>query len=166
LSPGWRPLVARTSGSATEGVYGLILATSVIAVSRAHEPLDAGWAALAVLVTAVVFWLTHVYAYLLGVGVSEDRALTGAVVAEGLRRHWSLVEVVIPLVLVLGLGAIGLIPDRTALVAATVIALVELAAAGAYAAIRRGAGAYGIVVSAAVAMALGFVVVLLKALLH
>jgi hypothetical protein len=66
-------------------------------------------------------------------------------------RFGSLVEVVIPLVLVLGTGAIGLIPDRAALVAATAVALVELAAAGEYAAIRRGAGARGIVVSAAIA---------------
>ena len=30
----WRPFAIRTSGSATQGVYGLILATSVIAISR------------------------------------------------------------------------------------------------------------------------------------
>ena len=164
--PGWRPLVARTSGSATEGVYGLILAISVIAVSRVHEPPDAGRAALTVLVTAVVFWLGHVYAHVLGVGVSAQSALTRAVFAHALRTHWSLVEVVVPLVLVLGLGAIGLIPDRAALVAATVVALVELAAAGGYAAIRGGAGPRGTVVSAAIALALGLVVVLLKILLH
>ena len=163
---GWRPLVARTSGSATEGVYGLILATSVIATSQMPEPLDAGRVALAVLVTAVVFWLGHVYAYVLGAGVSADRALTRAGFAHAAREHWSLVEVVIPLVLVLGLGAIGVIPDRAAIAAATVIALVELAAAGGYAAIRRGAGPRGTVVSAAIALALGLVVVLLKVLLH
>jgi hypothetical protein len=163
---GWRPLVARTSGSATEGVYGLILATSVIAVSRAHEPLDAGWVALAVLVTALVFWLGHVYSYVLGVGVSAEQELTRAELTHALRNHWSLVEVVIPLVLVLGLGAIGVIPDRAAVVAATVVALMELAAAGAYAAIRRGAGPRGAVASAAIALALGLVVVLLNALLH
>jgi hypothetical protein len=59
---GWCPLVARTSGSATEGVYRLILATSVIAISRVYEPLDAGRVALALLVTAVVFWLARVFA--------------------------------------------------------------------------------------------------------
>jgi hypothetical protein len=58
-----RPLVARTSGSATEGIYGLVLALSVIAVSWYYGPPDAGRVALSVLGTAVVFWLAHVYAH-------------------------------------------------------------------------------------------------------
>lgn len=164
--PDRRPLVVRTSGSASEGVYGLILATSVIAVSREYDPADAGRVALAVLVTAVVFSLAHVYADTLGGGVSEEGTLTRAEVAQALRDHWSLVEVVIPLLLVLGLGVIGVIPDRAALAAATVIALVELAAAGGYAAIRHGVGARGTVGSAVIALALGLVVVLLKVLVH
>ena len=60
----WRPLVLRTSGSATHGVYGLILATAVITISRELDSSDAGRAALSVLVTALVFWLAHVYARL------------------------------------------------------------------------------------------------------
>ena len=92
----------RTSGSATEAVYGLILATSVIAVS--YDASDAGQVALAVLVTAVAFWLGHVYAHLLGRGVSDGRVPTRAEIARSLREHWSLVAVVVPLVLVLGLG--------------------------------------------------------------
>jgi hypothetical protein len=161
-----RPLVLRTSGSATEGVYGLILATSVIAVSREHHPSDAGRVALTVLVTAAVFWLAHVYAHMLGAGVSQARRPTRTELAHALAEHWSLVEVIFPVVLVLGLGAIGLIPDRAALVTATVIGLVELAAAGGYAAIARGAGWRATVASAAIALALGLVVVLLKVLVH
>jgi hypothetical protein len=162
--PDLRPLVVRTSGSATEAVYGLILATSVIAVS--YDASDAGPVALAVLVTAVVFWLAHVYAHLLGRGVSEEPGPTRADIARALREHWSLVAVVVPLVLVLGLGAIGAIPDRAALVAAMAIALIELAAAGAYAAITRGASPPWTIVSAAIALALGLLVVLLKVLVH
>jgi hypothetical protein len=162
--PDLRPLVVRTGGSATEAVYGLILATSVIAVS--HDASDAGPVALAVLGTAVVFWLGHVYAHLLGRGVSEARGPTRAEIARALREHWSLVAVVVPLVLVLGLGVIGAIPDRAAIVAATAIALVELAAAGGYAARTRGAGLRGTVISAAIALALGLLVVLLKVLVH
>jgi hypothetical protein len=51
-------------------------------------------------------------------------------------------------------------------VAATAIALVELAAAGGYAALARGAGPQGTVISAAIALALGLLVVLLKVLVH
>jgi hypothetical protein len=165
--PGWRPLVVRTSGSATQGVYGLILATTVIAVSRetASSP-DAGGTALAVMVVALVFWLAHIYASLLGITVSEERRLTRGEAAQALRRNWSLVEVAVPLVLMLALGAIGVISDRSALVAATIIALVELTAAGGYAAVRHGAGPLGATLSAAIALALGAAIVLLKALVH
>ena len=160
------PPVVRTTEGATEGIYGLILAMSVIAVSAEHDPSDAGRVAAAVLVTALVFWLAHVYAHLLGFGVSEERRLTRAEFARGLRDHWSLVAVVVPLVFLLLLGAIGVLPDQASIVAATVSALVELAAAGGFAAIRRGAGPLGTTVSAAIAAALGLVIVLLKALLH
>jgi len=164
--PDWRPVAIRTSGSATQGVYGLILATAVIAISRESDPSDAGQAALSMLVTALVFWLAHVYARLLGTAVSHDRGLTRAAVARAAREDWSLVEVAIPLVLVLGLGAIGVVPERAALAAATVLALVELAATGAYAAIRHAAGPGGTLLSAAFALMLGLFVVLLKVLIH
>jgi hypothetical protein len=166
FDPRWRPLATRTSGSATQGVYGLILATTVIAISRESDPSDAGQAAISVLVTALVFWLAHVYARLLGTAVSHDRGVTRGAVARAMREHWSLVEVAVPLMLILGLGAIGLIPERTALVAATILALVEVAATGAYAAIRHGAGPGGTFLSAAFASMLGLVVVLLKLLIH
>ena len=139
----WRPFAIRTSESATQGVYGLILATAVI-----------------------VFWLAHVYARLLGGALSPDGRLTRAAVARAMREDWSVVEVAIPLVLILGLGAIGVIPERAALVAATILALVELAAMGAYAAIRQGAGPGGTLLSAAIALALGLSLVLLKVLIH
>jgi hypothetical protein len=69
-------------------------------------------------------------------------------------------------VLILGLGAIGVMPERAALVAATALALVELAATGAYAAIRQGAGLGGTLLSAAIALVLGLSIVLLKVLIH
>lgn len=164
--PDWRPFAIRTSESATEGVYGLILATAVIAISRESDPADAGQAALNVLVTALAFFLAHLYARLLGAAVSDDRRVTRADVAWAAREHWSLVEVAIPLVLILGLGAIGLMPERAVLVAATILALVELAATGAYAAIRHDAGPGRTLLSAAFALMLGLFVVLLKVLIH
>ena len=162
--PDLRPLVVRTGGSAIEAVYGLILAMSVIAVS--YDASEAGPVALAVLLTAVVFWLAHVYARVLGSAVSEARGPTRTELGHALREHSSLVKVVVPILLVLGLAAIGVIPDRVALAAATAIALVELAAAGGYAAITRGSGPRGTILSAAIALGLGLLIVLLKVLVH
>lgn len=162
----WRPRVVRTSGSVTEAIYGLILATSVIAVSREYDSANAGLLAVTVLVTGVVFWLAHVYARVLATTIRQRRMLNRSEVREALRHDWPLVEVTIPLLIILALGTLDVVPDRPAIIAATVAALVELAAAGAYAARTSGAGLGGTVVSAVVAVALGSAVVLLKAFVH
>ena len=162
--PDLRPLVARTGGSAIEGIYGLVLALSVIAVEWYYGPLDAGRVGLSVLVTAVVFWLAHIYAYVIGSDMSQEQRVTRAQVAQSARENWSLIEVVIPLVLVLGLGAADVIPNTAAIVVATVLTALELASAGGYAAIKHGATARAAVASAAGGLTLGVVVVLLKAL--
>jgi hypothetical protein len=59
----------------------------------------------------------------------------------------------------------GAIADRAAIVAATAIALIELAAAGGYAAALAGP-ARTTVSSAAIALALGLLVGLLKVVVH
>jgi hypothetical protein len=162
----WRPRVARTTGSLTEAIYGLILATSVIAVSREYDSSNAGLIGVTVFVTGLVFWLAHVYARVLAGSISRQRMLGRAEVRDVLRHDWPLVEATLPLLVILGLGALDLVPDRAAILAATLAALVELAAAGAYAARSSGAGLPGMAFSAVVAVILGSAVVLLKALVH
>jgi hypothetical protein len=162
----WRPRVVHTSGSVAEAIYGLILATSVIAVSREYDSSNAGRIAITVLVTGVVFWLAHVYARVLAGSITRQRLLGRSEVREALRHDWPLVEVTLPLVVILALGAIDVVPDKAAILAATLVALVELAAAGWYVARASGAGPRGTVVSAVVAVTLGSAVILLKALVH
>src|SRR5687768_1089006 len=166
-APGWwQPRVLRSSGSVVEAVYGLILATSVIAVSREYAASNAGVVAVTVLVTGIVFWLAHVYARVLAGSLTTRRAPQGAELREAARHDWPLVGVTVPLVLILALGALDVVPDRAAILVATLVALVELGAAGGYAARASGAGLGGTAVSAVVAMALGSAVILLKAFVH
>jgi hypothetical protein len=162
----WRPRVVGTAGSLTEAIYGLILATSVIAVSREYDATNAGRIGVTVLVTGIVFWLAHVYARVLAGTVTRKRMLNRAEVRDVFRHDWPLVEVTVPLVLILALGALDIVPDRAAILAATLAALVELAATGSYAARAAGAGVSGTIVSALIAVSLGGAVVLLKALVH
>jgi hypothetical protein len=162
----WRPLVVGTSGSVTEAIYGLILATSMITVSREYDSSNAGLIGVTVLVTGVVFWLAHVYARVLAESITRHRRLSRSELREVLRHDWPLVEVTVPLALILALGVLDVVPDEAAILAAMLAALVELAAAGAYAARGSGAGLRGTVASAVVAVALGSAVVLLKALVH
>jgi hypothetical protein len=162
----WRPLVAGTTGSVTEAIYGLILATSVIAVSAEYASSNAGVVAVTLLVTGVVFWLAHVYARVLAGSITHHRTPNRSDVREALRHDWPLVEVTVPLVLILALGALDIVADKAAILAATLAVLVELAAAGAYASHASGAGLRGTVASALIAVTLGGAVVLLKAVVH
>ena len=162
----WRPRVAGTTGSVTEAIYGLILATSVIAVSAEYASSNAGVVGVTVLVSGVVFWLAHVYARVLAGSITHHRTPNRSEVREALRHDWPLVEVTVPLVLILALGVLDVVPDKAAILAATLAALVELGAAGGYAARRSGAGPGGTVVSAFIAVMLGAAIVLLKALVH
>ena len=160
------PHVVRTTGSLTEAIYGLVLATSVIAVSREYDSSNAGRIGVTVLVTGVVFWLAHVYARVLARSISHHLMLNRSEVREAFRHDWPLVEITVPLVLILALGVLDIVPDKAAIIAATLAALVELAAAGGYAARTSGAGLRGTVVSAVIAVTLGSAVVLLKGLVH
>jgi hypothetical protein len=164
--PAWRPLVARTSGTLSEGIYGLVLAVSVIAVSREFTASDAGLVALNVFVTAVVFWLAHVYARVLAASIEHHRSPTRSELRALLRNDLPLVEVTIPLVLILLLGTIGLVGHEAAIVLATVVALVELGASGAYAAHLQGAGTLGTILAVLGAVALGAGAALLKVVAH
>jgi hypothetical protein len=162
----WRPRVAGTTGSVTEAIYGLILATSVMAVSAEYASSNAGLVAVTVLVTGVVFWLAHVYARVLAGSITNHRAPNRSDVRNAVRHDWPLVEVTVPLVLILALGALGVLADRTAILAATLAVLAELAAAGAYSARASGAGLAGTAASALIAVSLGGAVVLLKTVVH
>lgn len=162
----WRPRVVRTSGSVTEGIYGLVLATSVIAVSREYDSTDAATIAVTVLVTGLVFWLAHVYARLLSRSIDRRRLLTRPEVREALVHDWPLVEVTLPLFVILLLGGVGVLADRVAILLATLLALTELGLAGAYAARIAGARTRGVILSTLIAVMLGGAVVLLKALVH
>src|SRR5687768_8819130 len=148
-APGWwQPRVLRSSGSVVEAVYGLILATSVIAVSRDYDASNAGVIGVTVLVTGIVFWLAHVYARVLARWIDRRQMPDLSDVREAMRHDWPLVEVTLPVVFILLLGALDVLPDRAAIIAATIAALAELAWAGGYAAHASGARAPATITSA------------------
>ena len=120
LWSGWSGLAPARPSHERErdaGRLRLILATTVIAVSQETASPWRRRHRRRVMVVALVFWFAHIYASLLGIAVSDERRPTRAEAAQALRRNWSLVEVTVPLVLMLALGAIGVISDRAALVA-------------------------------------------------
>ncbi len=159
-----RPLVLRTGGSATEAIYGLVLALSAIALSWYYGPADAARVAISIFGTAFAFWLAHAYAYVVGAGVSRERRSIRADFLYALRENSPLIEVVIPLEVLLIPGEVGIIPDGAAIAAAAVAAALEIATAGGYAAKRQGLGFLGVALCSAMGLAFGLLVVLLKLL--
>ena len=163
----WQPGVGRAAERDVAGaIYGLILATSVIAVTRKYQPDNAGVTAATVIVTAGVFWLAHVYAGVLALGLRERHTPTWPELRGVVSPEWPLVQSGILPTTILLLGPLGILADSTAQEVALAACLVELAAVGLVAA--RAAGARGLVVlaSAAISVSLGLIVILLKAVVH
>ena len=147
-------------------IYGLILATSVIAVTRKYKPGDAGVTAVTVIVTATVFWLAHVYAGVLAVGLAEHHTPTRADLRRIVDEEWPLVQAGVLPTAVLLLGPIGVVADAAAQDAAMVACLAELTVIGLAAARASGAPLPVVALSGLVSAGLGGVVIGLKVLVH
>src|SRR5688572_33117802 len=89
----WRPgLRHAATRDVAGGIYGLILATSVIAVSREFQADNAGITVVTVVVTATVFWLAHIYAETLALGLHGRHVPTWPELRGIVDREWPLVQ--------------------------------------------------------------------------
>ncbi len=141
-------------------MYGQIVVMSVVAALEIHERAAATQTLAAVALTLVVFWLAHVYAETL----AEAGGFTHA--AGLARRELPMVAVALPTLLVLALGALGVLSRRhsvTASIAAGAAILFALAAGEAR---RRGRPAPDALGVGLVAVALGLAIVALKTVVH
>jgi hypothetical protein len=166
-APWWRPGVHHAARRDVAGaIYGLILATSVIAVSRQYEPHNAGVTAVTVIVTASVFWLAHVYTRVMALGAAEHHMPTWGQIQQTLDHEWPLVQAGILPTAVLLLGPLGMLEDDVAQEVAIGTCLLELGVTGIV--VARAAGARGLLVgvSAAIAASFGVIVIVLKTVVH
>ena len=163
----WRPGLRHAASRDVAGaIYGLILATSVIAVSRQYQPDKAGVTAVTVVVTAGVFWLAHVYAETLALGLHGRHTPTWPETRRIVDKQWPLVQAGILPTVVLLLGPLGVLDDATAQDLALSVCLLELGTTGLF--VARAAGARGIVaaVSGAIALSFGVMIIALKVAVH
>jgi hypothetical protein len=145
-------------------IYGTILVLAVVVAGSKAYPHSAGNIAVLVVVTAIVFWVAHVYAHVLGHSVADDRHLSYASLRAVARREWSLVEAAVPPAVALSLGALGVISTQTAVWAALALGLIVLAAEGVVVARIERLGWLGTAGVVAANVALGLVIVGLKLL--
>jgi hypothetical protein len=94
------------------GVYGTILATSIVAAADVSEAI---WRSLAMLlVTTFVFWLAHVYAHALAVSLDGSARVSLAEVRRIARHEWPLLQAAAIPGLCLVAGGVGLVERETA----------------------------------------------------
>ncbi|HEY7147840.1 MAG TPA: hypothetical protein VH420_00195 [Gaiellaceae bacterium] len=148
-------------------VYGTIVVMAAMAAggpSFEHEP----WRLLTiVVVTAVIFWIAHVYAHGLGESIALGRRLDISELETIARRELSILLAVVLPALALLLGAIGVVRDTAAVWLALGVATATLAAQGVrYARVER-LGRAGTALAIAVNLGLGLAIVAVKvALAH
>jgi hypothetical protein len=163
----WRPGVRHAAQRDVAGaIYGLILATSVIAVSQQADPHNAGVTAVTVVVTATVFWLAHVYTRVMAIGAGEHHMPTWAEIRETLDHEWPLVQAGILPTVILLLGPLGILEDDVAQDVAIGACLVELGVTGLVVARLAGARGLLVAVSAVISVSFGVIVIVLKTVVH
>lgn len=151
----------RTHADYTGGVYGSMLAASVIVGAGTLGAFPRLELMLLLLLTGVVFWIAHVHAQLFGARLARhppDRAVVGRVC----REEWTIVKAAVPPALAVGVGPVlGLDVQGGQWFALSVAVTGQV---GWSVAAARQAGAPGrlLVLSALVNLALGLVILASK----
>lgn len=148
------------------GVYGTILATSLIAAFSEDEEAGSGDILVSVLLTVAVFWAAHVYADVLGRSAGGHRSVGRAEVIASIRHEWPLVEAAVVPCLALALGALGPLGDDASFDLALALGVVSMAAWGLVAARAAGARPAVTVATTVASTGLGLVIVALKVLVE
>jgi hypothetical protein len=148
---------------APSGIFGTIIGASVIAAADPNDPLhDVVWA---VLVTLIVYWLSERWSEVLASNLRGEPITTRRIAAV-FGQGWPMVQASYTPLVVLGLSwALGA-TNTTALNLALGFCVATLAALGVLAGRRAGLSRWAVIGSGAFTAGLGFVLILLKALLH
>jgi hypothetical protein len=155
-----------TPARLSRAIYGNVLSMSLVVAFSEDEDYSSGDVALAVFAAGLVFWIAHVYASVLAERYSAARRLTWSEVGAEFAAEWPVAQAFVPPVIVLLLGAIGVLSDGTAetiAIAGGVVAMVLWALAIGR---RERMSPSGLVVMALVNAVLGVAIVLLKVLVH
>ena len=111
-------------------VYGTIIVMSLLAAGAKSYEHQLWRLVVIAAVSVVVLWLAHVYSHGLGESLKLGRRVTVGELSSVARREYSVVAAAIPLLAVVGLGAAGVIVERTAVRLALWLGVAALAAQG------------------------------------
>jgi hypothetical protein len=146
-------------------IYGLILGASIIAAAGADHPRQAGLVEIYLCVTALVFYLAHVYAGVIGSWI-EGEVPSARRVRHELKRERPMIGAQLLPAAVLLAGALGLISGRAAITIALGTALAELMIGVVLACRRVGASRLQATISISTGAFFALIIILLKIFVH
>ena len=147
------------------GIYGTVVVAGLLASTGADDDPVVWPTALWVVVTVVVFWLAHSWARTMArraTGLADRRRE----MRESLARHWPLVQLAFPPIIVMLIARALGASDETAILIAGCSCIVLLAAWGVAVGRQEHESLGRIVATAAGSAFLGAVMVLLKVAIH
>jgi hypothetical protein len=151
---------------AQEFLYGTIAVLTTIAgieVGGADEPVAAG---AIVLTAAIATWLAHSYAILFGRRIAHGHRFSTSELGHGLRRSFPIVLAAVPAVILAGLARAGVWPLETALQASNAAGLAVMVGAGLIGARASRANTLETILSVAMALGIGLLVVGIGLVFH
>ncbi|MEV4437087.1 hypothetical protein [Streptomyces sp. NPDC049555] len=161
--PPGRPVPQRLPADYAGAVYGSLLAASVLAGTGVAGPYPRLELVLLLLSTSLVFWIAHGYAHL--AGRLAHQPLNRRTVLQAYGAEWPIAQAaVLPSIAVAVSPLLGLDLGGTAWFGLC-IAVAEQACWGAAAVARAGAPRHQVVVSGAVNLLIGLLIVAIKAAL-
>ena len=111
-------------------VYGTIIVMSILSAGAKSYEHRLWRLVVIAAVSVVVLWLAHIYAHGLEESLTLGRRVTAAELSSIARREYSVVAAAIPLLAAVGLGAVGILNERTAVRLALWLGVAALATQG------------------------------------
>jgi hypothetical protein len=162
------PAAARTERRAhtdyTGGVYGSMLAASVVLGAGSLGSFPRIQLVLLLLLTGVVFWIAHVHAHLFGARLAQ-RSLDRRVVWQVCRGEWPIVKAAVPPAAAVAVSPLFGLDVKGALWLALAVAVADQVGWSVAAAHRAGASRRLVAATASVNLLLGLLIVSLKIIL-
>jgi hypothetical protein len=156
----------RAPARLSRAIYGNVLATSLVVAFSEDEDYSTGQIALSVFVTGIVFWLAHVYASLLAERYTAGRRLTRSEIGGEFYAEWPVVQAFFPPIVVLLLGAVGLLAEETAVSLAITVGVAAMVLWSLAIGRQERLSPLGLAAMALLNAVLGAAIVLLKVLVH
>ncbi|MEU2582225.1 hypothetical protein ABZ612_04505 [Streptomyces avermitilis] len=151
----------RTHADYTGGVYGSMLAASVVVGAGTLGSFPYVELVLLLLLTGVAFWIAHVHAQLFGARMAQQ-GLDRRVVLHVCRDEWPIVKAAVPPAVAVAVSPLLGLDVQGALWLALAVAVAGQVGWSAAAARRAGASWRLVAVSASVNLVLGLLIIALK----